>query len=132
VGAGKTFPADRKPRLEDFMLFLVCGENIDPGYLLPPDQTMQAVEQAVLPSFQQIAEWEQQGKVKGGLYPGERAGAFVVDVESYEELDSMMNHLPFFGIVKWQVKPLMTFASVAQQVPGYIRDIRQQMQQGGQ
>jgi muconolactone delta-isomerase len=114
------------------MLFLVRGENIDAGYLLPPDQTLQAIEQAVLPSFQQMAQWEQQGKVKGGIHPGERGGAFVVDVESYEELDSMMNRLPFFGLVKWEVKALMPFASVAQQLPGYINDFRQQMQQVSQ
>jgi muconolactone delta-isomerase len=111
------------------MLFLVRGENIDSGYLLPPEQTMQAVEQAAVPSFQQMAQWEQQGKVKGGVHPGERAGAFVIDVESYEELDSMMNHLPFFGLVKWEVKPLMPFAAIARQLPGYITDNREQMQQ---
>lgn len=114
------------------MLFLVCGENIDPGYLLPPDQQMQIIEQAIVPSFQQLAQWEQQGKVKGGVHPGERGGGFVVDVESYEELDSMMNHLPFFGLVKWEVKPLMPFATIAQQLPGYISDFRQQMQQASQ
>jgi hypothetical protein len=44
----------------------------------------------------------------------------------------MMNHLPFFGLVKWQVKPLMPFQTIAQQLPQYLQDARQQMQQGGQ
>jgi muconolactone delta-isomerase len=114
------------------MLFLVRGENIDAGYLLPPEQQMGAIEQAVVPSFQQLAQWEQQGKVKGGVVPGERGGGFVVDVESYEELDSMMNHLPFFGLVKWEIKPLMPFATISQKLPGYINDVRQQMQQAQQ
>jgi hypothetical protein len=114
------------------MLFLVTGENIDAGYLLPPEQTLQAIGQAVVPSFQILAQWEQEGKVKGGVFPGERAGAFVLEANSYEELDSMMNHLPFFGLVKWQVKPLMPFQTIAQQLPQYLQDARQQMQQGGQ
>ena len=113
------------------MLFLVMGENIDSGYLLPPDQVTQMVEQAVVPSFQILGQLADQGKVKGGTYPGERAGAFVVEAASYEELDSMMNHLPFFGLIKWQVKPLMSFSSIAQQLPGYIRDVRQHLKPSG-
>jgi hypothetical protein len=113
------------------MLFLVTGENIDAGYLLPPDQTFQAIEQAVLPSFQQLAALEEEGTVRGGIFPGERAGAFVIEADSFEELDGLMNRLPFFGLVRWQVKPLMPFRSVAQQLPQYLQDARQQMQPGG-
>lgn len=112
------------------MLFLVMGENIDSGYLLPPEQAFQAIEQAVVPSFQILGQLAEQGKVKGGVYPGERAGAFVIDAASYEELDSIMNHLPFFGLIKWQVKPLMPFATIAKQIPQYLRDNRQQMSSG--
>lgn len=114
------------------MLFLVTGDNIDPGYLLPPDQFFQAIERAVVPSFQILSQMDQQGKLKGGLVVGERAGAFVVEVDSPEELDSMMNHLPFFGLVKWNVKALMPFETIAQQLPQYIQDARQQIQQGDQ
>lgn len=114
------------------MLFLVMGENIDSGYLIPPDQAMQTIEQAVVPSFEILRQYAQQGKVKGGIIPGERAGAFVVEADSYEDLDRLMNQLPFFGLVKWTVKPLMPFESIARQLPEYIQHARQQMQQGGQ
>jgi hypothetical protein len=114
------------------MLFLVTGDNIDAGYLLPPNQTLQAIEQAVLPSFQQLAALEEEGTVRGGIFPGERAGAFVIEADSFEDLDRLMNGLPFFGLVRWQVKPLMPFRSVAQQLPQYIQAVRQQMQQSGQ
>jgi antitoxin component of MazEF toxin-antitoxin module len=86
---------------------------------------------AIVPSFGMLAQMHEQGKVTGGVDPGERSGAFMNEVESFEELDSIMNHLPFIGIVKWTVKPIMPFASIAQQLPGYIADFRQQMQQGG-
>lgn len=114
------------------MLFLVTGENIDPGYLLPPEQNFQVLEQAVVPSFHMMAQWVQEGKAKGGLYPGERAGAFVVEAASLEELDGMLNGLPFFGLVKWNVKALISFATQAQQLPQYIANARQMMQSGGQ
>ncbi|HEX6511490.1 MAG TPA: muconolactone Delta-isomerase family protein [Chloroflexota bacterium] len=107
------------------MQFLVMGENIDSGYLVPPDQLVGAIEHAVLPSFQMMADLEHQGKVKGGTFPGERAGAFVADAGSYEELDALLNKLPFYGLVKWQVKPLMPFSSMAKQLPDYLKAMRQ-------
>jgi hypothetical protein len=102
------------------MLFLVTAENIDPGYLVPPEQTFQIIEQAVIPSFHILAGWVAEGKAKGGTFPGERGGALVVDASSVEELDRMMNQLPFFGLVKWQIKALMPFEAIIQQLPQYI------------
>src|SRR5436305_14745527 len=87
------------------MQFLVSGENIDSGYLIPPAQIMDILEMAVLPSFQMMAQAEQEGKVKGGTFPGERGGALIVEAGSLEELDTFLNSLPFFGPVKWNVKP---------------------------
>ncbi len=113
------------------MLFLVTAENIDPGYLVPPEQTFQIIEQAVIPSFQILAGWVAEGKAKGGTFPGERGGALVVDASSVEELDRMMNQLPFFGLVKWQIKALMPFEAIIQQLPQYIAGARQMMQAGG-
>lgn len=112
------------------MLFLVQGENIDSGYLVPPEQIWPILEHAVAPSFQILGGMAEQGRLMGGVHPGERAGAFVVDVGSFEELDDVMNHLPFFGLVKWTVKPLVPFATMAQSVPRYVNDLRQQMQGG--
>ena|SRR5258708_32106477 len=113
------------------MLFLVTAENIDAGYLVPPEQTFQIIEQAVVPSFNILAGWVANGKAKGGTFPGERGGAMVVEAGSFEELDSMMNQLPFFGLVKWQIKALMPFQAASQQLPQYIAGARQMMQAGG-
>jgi muconolactone delta-isomerase len=107
------------------MLFLVTGKNIDSGYLLPPDQVGGVISQAVVPSFQLLAQMEEAGKLKGGLVPGERAGAFVIEAASFEELDDTMNRLPFFGLVDWQVKPLMPFSSAVRQLPEYVKEMQQ-------
>lgn len=111
------------------MLFLVRGEFLDPESSVSPDQALAVVERMVVPSFQMLA---QQNNVTGGIFAGERAGAFLIEADSPEALDSMMNHLPFFGVVKWDVKTLVPFGTIAQQVPQYIADARAMMQQGSQ
>jgi len=55
----------------------------------------------------------------------------VLEAASFEEVDSMLNHLPFFDLVKWKVKVLVPFATQAQNLPRYIADARQMMQSGG-
>jgi hypothetical protein len=113
------------------MLFLVLGENIDSGYLTPPEQVIPVIETAVLGSFQMAAQWEQEGRIKGGTFPGERAGGFVIEAASFEELDSLMNSLPFFGLVKWQVKPLLSFSTTVQQLQQNVARLKEMTSQGG-
>lgn len=110
------------------MLFLVTGENIDAGYLLPPDQLVQIGEQALVPSFQILAQWEAEGRIKGGVHPGERDGAIIIEADSFEELDDMMNSLPFFGLIKWSTQPLIPFSTFSQQFPKYIQRIKEMTQ----
>jgi hypothetical protein len=109
------------------MLFLVQGEYIDAGPMMPPDKALEVIEQAVVPSFQMMAGND---KVTGGIFAGERAGAFMIEADSPEALDSLLNHLPFFGLVKWNVRVLVPSATIAEQLPKYIQDARQQIQQG--
>jgi len=90
--------------------YLVTGEYVDPGPLLPPEQLVQMVEQLVLPSFDALAKLEEQKKVLGGgILCGARAGAFIVDVASNTELNQLLQGLPFWGICKWTSTPLQTF-----------------------
>ena len=90
--------------------YLVTGEYVDPGPLLPPDQLVQMVEQMVLPSFDALAKLEEQRKVLGGgIVCGARAGAFIVDVASNTELNQLLQGLPMWGLVKFTSTPLQTF-----------------------
>lgn len=90
--------------------YLVTGEYVDPGPLLPPQQLVQLLEQMVLPSFEALAKLEEQKKILGGgLVAGARAGAFIVDVGSNSELNRLLQELPFWGIVKWTSTPLQSF-----------------------
>ena len=92
------------------MKYLVIGEFIDPGPLIAPPQVVQMLEQAVLPSLDMLAKWESEKKITGGIYVGDRKGVFVVEAESNEEVDKMIQSLPFWGLLKWNVSALNTFA----------------------
>ena len=89
------------------MQYLVTGEFIDPGPLPPPDQLAGMLRQAVLPSHDVLTNLKAEGKLLAGGYAvGERAAAFIFEVDSNEELDSLLMGLPYWGLVKIKVTPL--------------------------
>ena len=45
--------------------YLVTGEFVDPGALLPPQQLAQLIEKFVLPSFEAMAKLEEKKKIFG-------------------------------------------------------------------
>lgn len=91
-------------------LYLVIGEYLDPGALLPPQGVVQVVEQTVLPSFEALAKLQDQKKIlAGGIYSGDRKGAFILDAADNDEASRMMMSLPFWGLVKWTLTPLQSF-----------------------
>jgi hypothetical protein len=62
--------------------------------LLPPEQAAQMIEQAIVPSLEMWAKWEQEGVVKaGGVFAGERGGGFVLEAESAKEVGKLLNEL---------------------------------------
>lgn len=97
------------------MQFLVTGHNVDVGPLLPPEQLVMVIEQAIVPTFEVFAQWEQAGTIRGGLFAGERAGAFILEAASAEEVGQMIGSLPAAGLVKWEVKALQSFRSSIEQ-----------------
>jgi len=84
--------------------YLVTGEFVDPGPLLPPDQLVGMMRQAILPSHDALTNLMSEGKViAGGYGVGERTGAFILEVDSPEELDGLLGSLPNWGMVKFKV-----------------------------
>ncbi len=96
------------------MRFLVTGEWVEVGALLPPEQTVGVLEDVVHPSLEMLAHWEQEGRIRGGIHTGQRKGSFVVDAESAEELGELLASLPFWGLVKWEVAALQSFQSTVE------------------
>ena len=103
--------AQMKPKMK----YLVVGDFIDPGPMMPPPQVAQMLETAILPSLDMLAKWETDNRIHGGIFVGDRKGVFVIEAESNEEVDKMIMSLPMWGLLKWTVSPLHTFAGRAAQ-----------------
>lgn len=59
-------------------------------------------------TWETIKQLEGSGKViAGGAFVGQRAGCVIVDVDSNEELADLLNRLPLFAYLKWEVVPLI-------------------------
>ncbi len=96
------------------MQFLVTMEFVEPGPLLAPQQLGQMVEQAILPSFDVLVELQAARKVlAGGVLAGTRSASFVVEAASNDELDQLLEGLPFWAVMKTSVAPLQAFAQRA-------------------
>jgi hypothetical protein len=88
------------------MRYLVTIESVDNGEPGAPRQIAALIEEAVLPTFNILMEWEKAGKAKGGIFTGRRGGAFIIDAASNEELNDMLQSLPVWGFSEIDVIPL--------------------------
>jgi muconolactone delta-isomerase len=105
------------------MQYLVTGDYVEPGPLFPPDQVAGMIRQLILPSHDALTNLRAEGKlVAGGYSVGERAGAFIFEVDSNEELDALLQSLPYWGLIKFKVTPL-------EEVEGRRERDRQQAEQ---
>lgn len=90
------------------MKYLVKG-SAGPVSLSSGDMA-QLLESVVLPSLDQLAKWEKEGKVTGGLPVGQRAFVFILEASSNEEVDQLLRSLPIWGGMEWKVTPLQSFS----------------------
>jgi len=107
------------------MLFLVSGEWIEVSALVSPRDKLELIEQAVLPSLEIWAKWEEDGRIRGGVFAGERAGAFVLEADSSEEVGEILATMPFWGLIKWHVRPLQSVRSTIERERRILEQTRQ-------
>jgi muconolactone delta-isomerase len=96
------------------MRFLVTIDASDGGAGMPPERLTQVVNEVIVPSLEQLAQWEQEGRIHGGGYTAARGGVFIIDADSPEEVDQLVTSLPYWGIVKVEVKPLIPSSAVVE------------------
>jgi len=96
------------------MRFLVTLDGSDIGVGMPPERLAQVVEHMVTPSLEQLVHWEQEGKIYGGGYTAARGGAFIMEADSSEEVDQLLTSLPHWGLVKVEVKPLISTSEMVE------------------
>ena len=84
------------------MKYLVTGSG-GPGFD-SPEAAKELLESIVHPSFDQILKLEAEGKIlASGLPVGERAIVFVLDVASHDEADKIIQGMPIWSMLEWQV-----------------------------
>lgn len=96
------------------MQYLVTMEFVEPGPLFAPQQLGEMVATAILPSFDLLASLQVKGKIiAGGVPVGSRTATFVVEADNHDELDQMLEGIPWWGVMKTTVAPLQAFAQRA-------------------
>jgi muconolactone delta-isomerase len=111
------------------MQYLVTEELIDPGPLLPPDQLVKIMRQWVFPSMDALINLKSEGKIIGGGLPvGERALVLIFEAESNEELDTILQRLPLWGLAKWKVTPLENLEGRTSRDRQFIEQLEQSLQ----
>ena len=89
---------------------LLDGSDIGVG--MPPEHLGHIVEQMVVPSIEQLTQWEQEGRIYGGGYTAAKGGVFIMEADSSEEVDQLVTSLPHWGLVKVDVKPLISHSAL--------------------
>ena len=96
------------------MQYLVTMEFVEPGPLFAPQQLGQMVAEMILPSFDLLANLQTDGKVvAGGVVVGTRTATFIVEAANHDELDQLLEGMPWWGVMKTTVVPLQAFAQRA-------------------
>lgn len=97
------------------MQYLVTMESLETG-LLPPQQVAQIIENQIVPSLEACDKLCKEKKIlAGGVHSGKRAGTVIVEVKSNEELNRLLGSLPFWGMMKVDVTPIVSFKEQAAQ-----------------
>lgn len=89
------------------MKYLVSGTS-GPGFQ-SPDEAKQLLEGVVHPSFVRIQQLEAEGKISAsGLPIGDRTIIFVLEAASHSEADSIIQSMPIWPLLEWEVVALQS------------------------
>ena len=108
------------------MQYLVSASE-GPGFA-SPEEMLQLLEDMVLPSFETLMRLEEENKIlAGGVPVGDRGFMFIVEAASHEEVDRMLRSLPLWGLLKWEVIALQTFAGREAHEREFVQRLAQAM-----
>jgi muconolactone delta-isomerase len=107
------------------MRFLVTIDGSDIGVEMPPKQLVQVIDQMVIPSIEQLAQWDREGRIHGGGYTAARGVVFMIDADSSEEVDQLVSSLPYWGLVKIEVKPLISTSAMLERGRAMIKGLHE-------
>ena len=105
-------------------MYLVTGAWIEVGALVTPEQVGKILEETVLPSLEMLVRWGDEGRLHGGVFAGERETAFILVSDSAEEVGQLLASLPFWSLMKWQVRPLLSMRSALDREQAVLERLR--------
>ena len=88
------------------MLYLVKAELVENS--ISAEAFPQVFGQLIRPSLESLAKMIDEKKLMGGIPAGQRAGFFIMDAQSNEEVDRILGGLPFWGLLNVSVTPLVS------------------------
>ena len=88
------------------MLYLVKAELVENS--ISAEAFPQVFERVIRPSLESLAKMADEKKLTGGVLAGQRAGAFIIEAQSNEEVDRILGGLPFWGLLNMSVTPLVS------------------------
>ncbi len=102
------------------MLYSVKCE-LKSGYPLPPEQWLELV----LENMRDVADYKKQGKiVVHGTPVGRQAGYMIWDVDSNQELQTLVTRLPVWPFMEWEIIPLISIQEVIESVEHSLAAVR--------
>lgn len=105
------------------MKYLVTGSG-GPGYA-SGEEAAEVLPNLVFPAFKRIMELEKKKKIlAGGLPVGERAFVCIVEAKSHDELDRLLQSIPMWGVLDWEVTPLQSVTARYAQERKAIRELK--------
>ena len=108
------------------MRFLVTIDGSDVGVGMPPERLGQVMNQMVIPGVEKLAQWEQEGRIHGGGYTAARGSVYIMDADSSEEVEQLLTSLPHWGLVKVDVKPLISTSSMLERARAMGQRLQEQ------
>jgi len=92
------------------------------------DAMIPVLEKIVLPGLEVLRDLEAKKTIlAGGLPVGERGLAFIIEAPSNEELDDMLQKIPLWGLLTWDVTPLQSFKGRADYERAFAAKIKRGM-----
>jgi muconolactone delta-isomerase len=92
------------------------------------EEMIPILENTVLPGLDAITDLEAKKTIlAGGLPVGERALVFIIEAPSNEELDAMLQKIPLWGLLTWEVTPLQSFKARADHERAFVAKAKKGM-----
>ena len=95
-----------------------------------PQDGILLIERYILPSLEICRKWQAEGKLlAGGPVSASIQLAFVLEVESVQELDDLVESLPLWPLMETSVIPLTTFEGRIQAVQSKLKQLKSLLQE---